>query len=158
MNMIHPSTVLDVLLAALLLYSCVTDWRERIIPHWLNGCIALIGVATWIATPAMHSWQAVGWQLALCLAVFFVFAIFQAIGMMGGGDVKMLGALALVFPLKPMMNLLFIMAIAGGVLTLAMLVYHKMRKLAGKPEIPYGIAIAFAALIIICEHYFNHFR
>lgn len=57
-----------------------------------------------------------------------------------------------------MLTLLFLMSIAGGILTLAMLIYHRARKLEGDPEIPYGIAIALAAIVAICEHYFNHFR
>ena len=41
------------------------------------------------------------------------------------------------------------MSVAGGVLTLAILGWHRMRKREGRPEIPYGVAIAFGALAIL---------
>ena len=41
---------------------------------------------------------------------------------MGGGDVKLIGALALWLPWQAVLVLLVIMSLAGGVLTLAMLI------------------------------------
>ena len=78
-------------------------------------------------------------------------SIFFAIGAMGGGDVKLIAALGLWFPLGHMMNLLLVMSILGGVLTLAMLVHHKFTKKPGRPEIPYGIAISAAGLCVIFQ-------
>jgi prepilin peptidase CpaA len=54
-------------------------------------------------------------------------------------------------------QLLVVMAIAGGVLTLAMLIPHRMARTAGNPEIPYGIAIAFAGFWLIGERILNQF-
>ena len=54
--------------------------------------------------------------------MFALFAIAFRFGAMGGGDVKMAAALALWLPLAGVVKLLVIMSIAGGVLTLAMLV------------------------------------
>ncbi len=87
------STILDAILVTLLLISCVTDWRERIIPHWLNITIALLAPISWW-NHGFHLWPDVAWQLGLSISVTAFFLIFQAIGMMGGGDVKLLGALA----------------------------------------------------------------
>lgn len=157
MNMIHLADVLYAVLVILLLISCITDWRERIIPHWLNISIALLAPVLWWAM-GLHLWPNVAIQIGLCIVITAIFGLCQAMGMMGGGDVKMLGALALWFNWQAMLTLLFYMSVIGGVLTIFMLIYHKMRKLEGKPEIPYGIAIAFAALILICKHYLNHFR
>ncbi len=157
MSFFHLADALNVVVIALLLWACVTDWRERIIPHWLNISLAALAPLSWWLH-GFHFWPDVAAQIGLCLGVLLFFAIFQAIGMMGGGDVKMLGAIALWLPWQVMMQLLYFMSLAGGVLTLAMLVYHKIRKFEGKPEIPYGIAISFAGLIIFCEHYINQFR
>ena len=156
MGLFHLTDGLNAALIALLLYACVTDWRERIIPHSVNATIAVLGVLSWWAH-GWHLWPEGAMQLGLSIGVLAVFALFQAFGMMGGGDVKMLGALALWFPWPVMFGLLLVMSIFGGLLTTAMLIRHKMGKHEGKPEIPYGIAIAFSGLFIICEHYLNHF-
>ena len=84
-------------------------------------------------------------------ALFVLFVIFFAIGAMGGGDVKLIAALGLWFPVNAMVNLLIIMSILGGILTLAMLAHHRLTKKNGQPEIPYGIAIAAAALWTIFQ-------
>jgi prepilin peptidase CpaA len=65
---------------------------------------------------------------------------------MGGGDVKMLAALALWLPLDGGVKLLVIMSLAGGVLTMVMLLRHRAQK-PGKLEIPYGVAIAFGGIL-----------
>ena len=64
-------------------------------------------------------------------------------GMMGGGDVKLAAALALWFSPAATIKFLVLMSIAGGVLTLGILGWHRAQKREGRPEIPYGVAIAF---------------
>ena len=49
------------------------------------------------------------------------------------------------------------MSIAGGVLTLVVLGVHRFRKKPGRPEIPYGVAIAFGGLWILAQRFLNHF-
>jgi prepilin peptidase CpaA len=49
------------------------------------------------------------------------------------------------------------MSIAGGLLTLAVVGLHRMRKKPGKPEIPYGVAIAVGGLIILIQRFLNQF-
>ena len=80
-----------------------------------------------------------------------------ALGMMGGGDVKLLGALALWFPWQVLMALVMLMAVLGGAVTLVVLIHHRIAKKAGQPEIPYGVAISLAALWVIGERYLNQF-
>lgn len=156
MNMIYLSQALDATLVVLLLISCVTDWRERIIPHWLNITIALLAPVGWWVH-GLHLWPDIAMQIGLSIGIFAFFLIFQAIGAMGGGDVKLLGALALWLHWPVMFTLIFFMSLFGGVLTLVMLIYHNAKKFEHKLEIPYGIAIALAGLLVICKHYFNHF-
>ena len=84
-----------------------------------------------------------------------------AIGAMGGGDVKLLAAVALWLHWLTFIELLVIMSIAGGVLTLLMMISKKIQKQEGPIKVPYGVAISFAGLWIISglfyERYFNHF-
>jgi len=135
------------LLAALLVIAAVTDIRSRIISNRLNAVVALLAVPWWFA---IHlSGYEMLFQLGLAGAVLVLFAICFALGMMGGGDVKLLAALGLWFPLTRMLAMLEVMALAGGLLTIGMAVAHKLRKAPGKPEIPYGVAIVGAALLVV---------
>jgi prepilin peptidase CpaA len=43
------------------------------------------------------------------------------------------------------------------VLTVALMVAHKVRGAAGKPKIPYGVAIAFGGLAILTQRFLNQF-
>ena len=73
---------------------------------------------------------------------------------MGGGDVKLLTALALwVAPLQ-FGQLIVLMALLGGALTLAFGAWHIMRRRKERLAIPYGVAISAAGLWILSVHYF----
>lgn len=148
--------VLFALLAILLVTACVTDWRRREIDNWLNSVIAALALVFWLVS-GMPFWPDIATQVGMAALVFAIFAGFFALGAMGGGDVKLLGALALWFAPLDMMWLLIVMSIIGGVLTLFMILRQKWMKLEGKPEIPYGIAIALAGLWLIYERNLNQF-
>ena len=143
------ATPLIVLLMLLLATAAVTDIRSRIIPNWLNAAVALLAVPWWFA---------MGWggtdiliQIGLALGVLVVFAACFALGMMGGGDVKLLVALALWLPFVQMANLLVWMALGGGVLTVVMMIVHRLRNAPDRVEVPYGVAIVGAALLIVAN-------
>ena len=135
------------LLGALLVVAAVTDIRSRIISNRLNAAIALLAVPWWFAI-GLGGYDVL-FQIGLAAAVLVVFAICFALGMMGGGDVKLLAALGLWLPLTKMLIMLEIMALGGGLLTIGMVIAHKLRKAPGKPEIPYGVAIVGAALLVV---------
>jgi prepilin peptidase CpaA len=156
MNMVFLEYGLLAGLATLLLVAAVTDWRSRLINNWLTGTIALTAPLYWWAT-GLAPWPDIPIQLGIGLGVFALFAAFFALGAMGGGDVKLLTALALWLPLLAMIRLLVIMSILGGILTLVMLLIHKWHRALGKPEVPYGIAISIAGLWVMFERNFNHF-
>jgi prepilin peptidase CpaA len=136
-------------LAIALIYACIDDWRRRIIENWLTLGIALVAPIFWWS----NGWTfgAMGIQVAMAIVLFLIFLIFFMLGMMGGGDVKLIAALALWFPVPDMMRLLMVMAILGGLLTLGMMIRHKLRKDEAPLEVPYGIAIALAGLWTIAE-------
>ena len=150
------SWFLTALLTAGLLAAAVGDWRTRTIPNWLNAAIALGAIPYWWAI-GLSLWPDVALQIAVAFGVLLLFFLAFQLGQMGGGDEKMLFALALWLPPMGVFQLIMIMAIAGGVLTIAMLIPHRLLKTAGNPEIPYGIAIAFAGLWLIGERFLNHF-
>lgn len=144
------------LLALALVAAAVGDWRQRIIPNRLNGAIALLAIPFWWAS-GLSLWPDVALQVAVAAIVFALFALAFRIGAMGGGDVKLVTALALWLPWAAVVKLLVIMSVAGGLLTIAMLIPHRLAKTAGQPEIPYGIAIAFAGFWLLGERFLNQF-
>jgi prepilin peptidase CpaA len=132
-------------LAIALLIAAVTDIRRRQIDNWLNAAIAVAAPVFWWAT-GLSLWPGVAMQLGLAVAAFVVFAAMFALRVMGGGDVKLLTALALWLPAIPFMQLLMVMAIVGGILTVALVLWHVTRRQKDKLKIPYGVAIAFAGI------------
>ncbi len=156
MPTIWPVSALSAFLALLLLCGAVTDLRTRIISNRLNLAIAVTAPLFWWAT-GLSLWPGVAVQIWVALAVFLVFAGLFALGMMGGGDVKLLGALALWLPWQSMATVLVLMAIAGGVVSLIALIHHKVTQRGGQPEVPYGVAIAVAGLWVLGERYLNPF-
>jgi prepilin peptidase CpaA len=49
------------------------------------------------------------------------------------------------------------MSLAGGVLTLVVMGLHRWKRREGRPEIPYGVAIAFGGLAILTQRFLNQF-
>jgi prepilin peptidase CpaA len=138
-------------LFALLAYVIYTDLRSRLIANMTNGAIALLALPFWLAS-GEPLWPLLGWQLLLATGVFAVFALVFAFGAMGGGDVKLLTALALWLPPVPdYVRMLVLMSIIGGALTLGYLVWHRRSGRVGPPEVPYGCAISIAAIATLGE-------
>ena len=145
-----------VALAALLLAAAVGDLRRREISNWLNGAIALLAIPYWFAS-GLSPWPDMALQLGVAAFLFGIFALLFQFGWMGGGDVKMIGAVALWLPAVAVLNLLVIMSLAGGVLTLAMLARRRLTKSQENLEVPYGVAIAFGGFWVIAEPILNQF-
>ena len=129
-------------LAATLVVAAVIDMRTFTISNRLNAAVAAGAPLYWLSI-ALSPWPGIAVQLAAGAIVFVLLAGAFYAGMMGGGDVKLASALALWFSPAGTVKFLVLMSIAGGVLTLGILVWHRMQKREGRPEIPYGVAIAF---------------
>ncbi len=141
-----------VALAIGLLVAAFTDLRRRQIDNWLNGAIALAAPLYWWAS-GLDLWPGVALQFAVCLAAFAVFAAMFALRWMGGGDVKLLTALALWIEPEWFLRLLVVMALVGGVLTIVLGAWHIARRQRDRLAVPYGVAIAAAGLWVIGTHY-----
>jgi len=129
-----------------------TDLRSRRIGNWLTGSIALGAPLFWWAC-GLALWPAIALQLAVALATFAVLAVLFALRAMGGGDVKLLTALSLWIAPLPFLNLLIMMALLGGVLTIVFGAWHVMRRQKDKLAIPYGVAISMAGLWVLGTNY-----
>ena len=148
--------ILLALLAALLVAASWGDLRTRTISNRLNLAVALLAIPFWWAT-GLAFWPDVALQIGVAALVFAVFAGAFALGAMGGGDVKLIGALALWLPWGAVLMLLVIMSLAGGALTAAMLIRQRLAQSEGRLEIPYGVAIAFGGLWLISERFLYQF-
>lgn len=120
-------------LGILLIAAAITDLRARIISNRLNLGVAALAPLWWIAC-GLPLWPGMAVQLLVGLLVFVLFAALFAFGMMGGGDVKLLGALALWFPWQAVLTLLTLMAILGGAVTIVTVIHHRLRRKQGQPS------------------------
>jgi prepilin peptidase CpaA len=152
------------LLAILLVVAAIIDIRTFTISNGLNATVALLAPVYWWSV-GLPLWPEAVIQVAVAIAVFGALALAFYIGMMGGGDVKLAAALALWFSPAMTLKFLVIMSLAGGALTLLVLLIHKKRgnpplDAQGdpvRPEVPYGVAIAFGALWILAQRFLNQF-
>jgi prepilin peptidase CpaA len=151
-----PAMILTAALALMMLAAAVSDLRTRSIANELNMAMALLAVPYWFAM-GLDPWPDMVWQLGFAFAVFAVFVGLFMIGGMGGGDVKMIGAVALWVPPMLILPMLMVMAIGGGALSLAMLIHKHWRGATEPPEVPYGVAIAAAGLWMLHQQYLNQF-
>ena len=134
----------------------ISDAWLYIIPNTLNALIIVPYIAAAFLLP-LHDWLPAFAAAGLMLLVGLVFF---TLGLMGGGDIKLLVALSLwtgwdiATP-----RFIFLTAIAGGLLVVAVLILRLIiaplwlklrptknlpRLLTRKQPVPYGIAIAAA--------------
>lgn len=145
------------LLGLLMVAAAISDLRSRTISNELNAAMALLAIPFWIAG-GLSPWPDVPIQFGAAFAVFLVFAGLFAIGAMGGGDVKMIGAVMLWIPLPLFMPMLMVMAVGGGILSAVMLIHMKLHPSDKPVEVPYGVAIAAAGLWALHQQYLNQFQ
>ena len=148
--------LLLVALALILVWIAWVDARTYTISNRINLVVAGLALVYWWSI-GLPVWPDGAIRLGVAAAVFILFAIAFYLGAMGGGDVKLAAALALWFAPMGTLKLIVIMSLAGGVLTLVIAVLHKMRGKQGRPEVPYGIAIAVGGLWLLAQRFLNHF-
>lgn len=103
-------------LAIALLVAAFTDIRSRHIGNGLNLGIALGAPLYWWAS-GLAPWPDMAWQLGVALVTFTVLLGVFKFGGIGGGDVKLLTALALWFPPALFFKLIFMASVVGGLMT-----------------------------------------
>ena len=154
------SNILVALQVALLLYAAMTDVAARIIPNQVCLMLAVLRLVT-LPFGDMQQLLIVGFYISVATFVFLF--ILYSRGWMGGGDVKLLAALAIGLSFAQSIQLLTVIVLTGGVLALAHLMLRTLpapdlapagssllrrvyaverwRHLRQAP-LPYGIAIA----------------
>lgn len=135
-------------LAIALLVAAITDIRRRQIDNWLTLGIAATAPLFWWASDLSLLPQ-IAWHLGIAAITFAVLFGLFTLRMMGGGDVKLLTALALWIAPLWFMRLLIVMSILGGLLTLVLWIHHRAKNRTDRLAVPYGVAIACAGLWVI---------
>ena len=137
-------------LAIALLFAAFTDIRRRQIDNWLNAAIAAAAPLYWWAS-GLSLWPGVAWQIGVAAVTLIILAVLFALRAMGGGDVKLLTALALWIDPTNFVSLLIWMALLGGVLTLVFGAWHVARRRKERLAVPYGVAISSAGLWVLAS-------
>ena len=129
----------------------------------ISNRVTLILVAGFFALALFTGMNlnAVMWHSVAALAVLAVTFVFFAQGWIGGGDAKLAAATALWLGFDHLLPYVLYASIFGGILTIAMIRFRLMPLPAALAEqdwvkrlhkldggVPYGIALAAAALLI----------
>lgn len=110
---------------AILLAAAIHDIIARTVPNWMAASLALLGVASQL----LH-WRPLAGLLP-ALIVFVLAAFCWRRGWLGGGDVKLLSAAALVVPPGEVAAYIAAVAITGAGLAL---IYLAARYIVAAPE------------------------
>ena len=146
--------------AGLMLTAAFEDCRRLVIPNTLVVALLVLWPFFFLANP---DWREGLWAIGGAALSFSAGAVLFARGYIGGGDVKLFAAAALWAGAPNLPTLLILTALIGGALALFLLTPLGMQlsalrrsEAAGASgsaaieaqSIPYGLAIAAAALIV----------
>jgi prepilin peptidase CpaA len=150
--------------AGILIAAAMHDCAVRTVPNWMAAALAVLGIAARGIDGSLPC------ALLAGLIVFSTAAFCWRRGWLGGADVKLLGAAALIVPPASVYNLIMAVALTGGALALS---YLGLRRLVPVPRpirpatlvariarveswrirrggpLPYACAIAVGAVIIL---------
>lgn len=158
------TAALAIVAAGLLVYAALHDLAVRTVPNWLSLFLVVIGCSLRLASHSLFA------GLTVAAVTFGVLFVLWLLGGMGGGDVKLWAATALLIPpsLWPELNFFSRVVFMGGFLALVYLalglVLPKPRaslsggfvrrvlrveawRIGRRAPLPYACAIAGGALV-----------
>jgi prepilin peptidase CpaA len=143
-------------MAVVLALSVYTELKEKRIPNALT----VSGMIAGLALGYLPGGLTLGASALGLLIGFGTLFVFYVLGGMGGGDVKLMGAVGALAGFPMILSILFHTAIIGGAMALLQLVWKgslRLRASGGPPiakdvppaplTIPYGLAIAMGAVV-----------
>jgi prepilin peptidase CpaA len=162
-HLTHGAFMLDlaalIVFPALMAYAAASDLLTMTIPNKVS--LALVAAFAVFAIGSGLPWQAAAMHVVAGILVLTVAFGMFAFGWIGGGDAKLAAAIALWLGFNTLMEYLLISTLAGGLLTMAIvglrgctlplfaLRWDWLSRLHDRHSgVPYGIALAGAALVV----------
>jgi prepilin peptidase CpaA len=165
----RPVLKTDVQIVTLLVASIVfafvafSDLRTRRIPN--EFIVVLLALAA-VRIAVTGNPTAALYTLIASAAVFVAGFLLFWRGLLGGGDVKLIGATGLLIGYHDLFEFLFVMSVCGGLVALAILAGDKLgfgptapaddatpspelQEKSARLTVPYGVAIALAAIFTL---------
>lgn len=147
----------------------VSDIRWRKIPNWLTGPSILVGLGF---HTFMNHWTGLLFSLEGAALGLGLFLAMYLLGWMGAGDVKLYAAVGSFLGPVQTISAAIVIALVGGLLTLAILGFHLWRRQMGlrlwsyvpimvltqsvkqmtpaqgaAPKVPYAVAIGLGTMV-----------
>jgi prepilin peptidase CpaA len=137
-----------------------SDLRTRRIPNeYIVAILALAAVRLAVAGDPSAALYTLIASVAVFVATFLLFWR----GLLGGGDVKLIGATGLLIGYHDLFQFLFVMSVCGGLIALAILAGDRLgfrperlddaggqeQQKSARLTVPYGVAIAIAAIFTL---------
>lgn len=146
--------------AAAMAYAAISDLRTFEVPNWVSGVVVVSFLV--VALTNTVPWSGLQPNFITGLAVLVVgFALFAA-GLFGAGDGKLLAAISLWVGWPLLIPYLVFVVLAGGVLSLGLIVFRRFPLYAGfvatswigrlharKKDVPYAVAIGITTLFFM---------
>lgn len=142
------------------MYGGISDLCRFQIPNW----ISLVIVAGFLPAAVGLGWSmgTVGLHFGAGFAMLILGVILFSLNVFGGGDAKLLAAIAVWTGWGPLPFYLLMVALAGGALTLLLIVFRRLslpamlarygwvhRLHSEEIAVPYGVAIAAVAVAML---------
>jgi prepilin peptidase CpaA len=140
------------------------DLRTRRIPNeFIVGILALAAFRMALTKDPNAALYTLVANAALFVATFLLFWR----GLLGGGDVKLIGATGLLVGYHDVFEFLFVMTVSGALIAIAMVAYDKFglrhattpasedEQIPARLTVPYGVAIAFAGVVSLLAQNFR---
>jgi prepilin peptidase CpaA len=168
--MVWFGNLLAVVAIVSLLFAACQDVATRTIPNSIVAIVAVVGFTARL----LMGLSAFAISAAAAVVLFIFLLLLHARGVLGGGDVKLIPAIALGLPLPSINHFVFITVMSGGVLALlhllarwtlrgrpplappprgAFLLHRVFRaerwRIARHGSLPYGVAIACGGIWVI---------
>jgi prepilin peptidase CpaA len=154
------SWAVAIALTAVLGWASISDIRARRIPNWT----VLVTIGLFVPWALLHWGPWAAWALVAGGIALVVGVALYAMGVTGAGDAKLFAAVALFAGLGHLAALALATALVGGLIAVVSLASRPRRALMiftfrGKGDfgrgIPYGVAIAIAALLVVWQGLLN---
>lgn len=142
------------LVCVVLMVAAISDVRQRRIPNWTVLVIAVLFGAWAGVEPSVSLVSSLG----AALVIFVISCALYYFGIVGAGDSKLVTVTALFAGLAHLLQFIFYMSLAGGLIVICMLAAQPTKVLVilqtrGRGgmgiSVPYGVAIAAAGVLLL---------